>query len=138
MTQGLAASVGRVAIAAALLGMAACSGCLSERGPQMYKLTGKVTYDGRPIPVGDIRFEPLQGTVNRQTIKVAQVKDGVYTTEVTGGPHRVAVRDLSGGFDNSTMQSMFLTEYYTQADLPPLESVDDVHTYDLDIPPTHK
>jgi hypothetical protein len=134
----MAGSVRRLAAAASLLCAAACVGCFGEEGPAMYPIRGTVTYDGKPIPVGDIRFEPLEGLVNRQTISVAPIQDGAYRTQVTGGPQRVSVRDLTATFDDSTQRPLFQREYYQQADLPPIESVTGEETFDLDVPTSHR
>jgi hypothetical protein len=138
MMRGSARSV-RCRIAAAfLLCAAACVGCSGEEGPAMYPIAGTVTFAGKPIPVGDIRFEPLEGVVNRQTISVAPIQDGKYNTQVTGGPQRVSVRDLTATFDDSTQRPMFQTEYYQKADLPPIDTVTGEETFDIDVPKTHR
>lgn len=113
-------------------------GCAGDEGPQKYDVTGAVTYKGKPIPYGDIRFEPTQGLVNRQSVVLAEIRDGQYSARIVGGPHHVSVRDLSGGGDESTARPMFQMEYQTKAELPPLESVQGTHTFDVEVPAKHK
>src|SRR5262245_39980157 len=51
-------------------------GCNSK--PKGAQLSGKVTFKGQPVPAGYIQFTPDVGNGGRGSIKVLQIKDGVY------------------------------------------------------------
>ena len=65
----------RAAVLAALLGIAAgCSGSEAKK----VQLSGKVTFNGQPVPAGYISFMPDASQGNRGEVRVVQIKDGVY------------------------------------------------------------
>jgi hypothetical protein len=130
----------RVTAAAALLALAvSLTGCGGKSGPLTYELVGQVTYNGKPIPLGDIRFEPTQGVVNKDTVGYAMIRDGEYCAEVVGGPHRVSIRDLSAdSSDGKGARPMFGLEYYTEVVLPTADKVEPGATQDFDVPASHK
>lgn len=95
-------------------------GCLSAAcRPSIpkYKIHGQVRYDGVPVPVGSITFEPVEGLVNRETVAVAEIRDGNYETLIVGGPHRVSIRDLTAESGAASGRPLFLYEYHVQVDL---------------------
>jgi hypothetical protein len=51
-------------------------GCAAK--PKPTHLSGKVTFKGRPVPAGYIAFTPDVGNGGRGSIKVLQIKDGIY------------------------------------------------------------
>jgi hypothetical protein len=57
-------------------------GC-GDRGPERVVVSGAVTYNGKPIPAGDIRFVPV-GT-SGAPMTGAEIKDGKYTADGYGG-----------------------------------------------------
>lgn len=69
------------------------------KGPEKYEVTGMITYDGLPIPNGEIYFEPTEVPVTHDTYGQAITEDGRYTAEIVGGPHVVYVRELVGTYD---------------------------------------
>lgn len=73
----------RRSIAALLMVVAALSGC-GPRGLQRFQLEGKVTFDGKPVPSGTIRFEPDSTKGNRGPVGYAEIIDGRYTTATEG------------------------------------------------------
>jgi hypothetical protein len=127
-----------------LLSVALFAGC-GKQGPAKYRLSGKVTYGGKPITYGDIRLEPKEGMNNAETIGFARIREGKFETEVVGGPHWIYVRDLTGDVDmgdpaSAGGKAMFITQYRAEVALPPLDEVKDTGTSetDIDIPTTHK
>lgn len=72
-------------------------GCGGSRGPTLYRLTGEVLFDGKPVPYGRIEFEPDTTRGNSGGMGYAEVVDGKYDTSgsggrgVVGGPHVVRV-----------------------------------------------
>jgi hypothetical protein len=65
------------------------SGCGRDDGRQ--SLTGNVTFDGKPLPYGEIVFRPAKGPEGSAT-----VRDGKYCTDdggqgITKGPNTIIV-----------------------------------------------
>jgi len=121
---------GSIAIAA-VLGFALLYGC-GPREEKLYRVSGTVTYSGKPIPKGLIFFDPRvdgpQGFAN--------IVDGKYDTSqqgkgVRGGStYDVRVNGFTGIEANEAPfgQPLF-PEYTGTKELPAVDS-----TYDLDIP----
>lgn len=74
-----------------LMSIAACLfvGCGDDVGPT-YHLSGKVTFDGKPIPAGRIMFTPDSNKENKGAIGFATIKDGTFDTNGVGGKPRAA------------------------------------------------
>ena len=68
-------SAHRLVVLAAALGAAA--GC-SSSGPKKVQVSGKVTFQGRPVPAGYVSFLPDASKGNRGEVRVVQIKDGRY------------------------------------------------------------
>jgi hypothetical protein len=68
-------------------------GC-SENGLDKVVLHGKVNFDGKPLPTGQIRFVPMEGTHGPKSGAV--IIDGAYVAEGKGGVplgnHRVEIQ----------------------------------------------
>ena len=62
----------------------AAAGCSHEA--QKGQVSGKVLFNAQPVPAGWISFMPDTTAGNRGTVKVAQIKDGVYNTAVEPDP----------------------------------------------------
>ena len=79
--------------AMAIVALAFVCGC-SENGLDKVVLHGKVTFDGKPLPTGQIRFVPLEGTSGPKSGAV--IIDGQYTADGKGGvplgSHRVEIQ----------------------------------------------
>lgn len=116
----------------------ACAGCGGEAG---YHISGKVTFDGKPIPQGKIYFAPDGTKDNKGATGYADIKDGAYNTASTGGkkhvggPMRVSIEgsDPSQKIEDPvngemTIKSLF-PGYQTTADLDKKTS-----TKDFDVP----
>jgi hypothetical protein len=111
------------------LGSIALAGCTQEE--RLYRVSGVVTYNSKPIPKGLIFFDPKtdgpQGFAN--------IVDGNYDTAaqgkgVRGGAYAVRVNGYDGKQANEAPfgQALF-PEYTGTKDLPREDS-----TYDLDVP----
>ena len=132
MSRAVTASV---LAAAAVIGAAA--GCWGGGPP--YPLTGTVTYDGRPLPVGQIMFMPDANRANHGPGVVALVKDGRYEMPRgkghIGGPYVAEVT----GFDGVVLTGVegpvdprgkgLFQSYAFKIDLPPARA-----TYDFAVP----
>src|SRR5688572_24405376 len=79
---------------AAVLALAA--GCSSE--PPMAQVSGTVTFKGEPVPAGWISFTP---DADKGTVRVCQIKDGVYDSSKEGQPGVYPGKNLVkiAGFD---------------------------------------
>lgn len=76
------------------------SGC-SDRGPKRYRISGTVTYDGKPVPIGTVMFEPDSSKGNSGAAGLTAIKDGKFDSEADGvgfigGPHRITVQAFDG------------------------------------------
>jgi hypothetical protein len=110
------------------LALASLIGC--QKGEKLFRVSGTVTYDGKPIPKGLIYFEP-QGDSPQG---FADIVNGKYETAekngIRGGSYNIRVNGFNGiqGPDAPFGQGLF-PEYTGTKDLPQEDS-----TYDLDIP----
>jgi hypothetical protein len=70
--------------ASALLIVLGCGGDESGLGHR-YKITGKVTYKGQPVPKGTINFIPTKPPPPTGRAATGEIKDGHYSLSTTGG-----------------------------------------------------
>lgn len=80
-------------------------GC-GPRGLSRYALEGTVTFDGKPVPGGQVILEPDFEAGNRGPGSYCDIVDGRYTTPPgrghVGGPHRLRVMGFEFSTDTST------------------------------------
>jgi hypothetical protein len=64
-------------------------------GPSRHRISGAVTFDGKPVPAGTIYFEPASGPAGS-----ARIINGQYDTNsgkgTVGGPHNVMIEGYDG------------------------------------------
>ncbi|HLA84892.1 MAG TPA: hypothetical protein VJL29_08860 [Thermoguttaceae bacterium] len=87
-----------LSVMALLVGLAA--GC-GDRGPTRYRVSGTVTFQGKPVPLGAIQFTPDTSKGNRGPAAFAGIKNGRYDTAASGqgfvgGPQVVTVDAFDG------------------------------------------
>ena len=106
-------------------------------GPARHPLSGKATHDGKPIPAGEIRFDPDSTQGNQGPGGVAEIVNGSYETRrefgVIGGPHVVRISGFDGQ-PNGELQPLgrpLFPEYELHADLPQKSG-----SIDFDVPRT--
>ncbi|WP_339729537.1 hypothetical protein [uncultured Gimesia sp.] len=96
------------------------SGCGGETGPKKYSVSGKVTFNGEPVPSGEILFRPEEGQGNRDA---GRILDGAYEIESLPGNKVVeitAYRESKTKFDESNpgertpIQEQYIPENYNQ------------------------
>lgn len=100
----------------------AALGCSSD---QRFHLEGDITYQGQPIPAGEIIFTPDTSKGNRGPGNLARIKDGHYETAPgkghVGGPYVLTINAFDGHSDPKNMlpdgQSLFSNRQLT-VDLP--------------------
>ena len=59
------------------------SGCRGDRGPERVVVSGTVTYNGKPLREGEVRFVPLPAFP--APVTGALIVDGRYSTDGRGG-----------------------------------------------------
>jgi len=117
-----------------LTGCLPLAGCGDRSG--RFNVSGKVTFDGKPIPAGRIYFDPDGSKGNRGLQGSAEIKDGQYDTArsrkgTTGGPVIVRIEGADGvrtDDDHPNGKPLFPT-YETTAELPKEPT-----TKDFDVP----
>ena len=76
-----------------LIGLGLAAGCGRGSDIQRAIVSGHVTYQGKPIPMGIIRFVPDKGT--KGPAAWTEIKDGNYVIDLHGGvpvgAHRVEI-----------------------------------------------
>jgi hypothetical protein len=108
--------------------IAAACGCAKEE--KLYRVSGVVTHNGKPIPKGIIHFVPKgdgpQGNANILDGKYDSAKQG---KGVRGGAYDIRVNGFDGKEANEAPfgQALF-PEYNGATELPKADS-----TYDLDV-----
>ncbi|MEW4451346.1 hypothetical protein AB1L30_01550 [Bremerella sp. JC817] len=83
-----------------ILLLGATIGCGQSTSSGVYSVSGKITYDGKPIPRGSITFSPDSKKSNQGPGVTAEIKDGQYETfagkGTTGGPYVLLVQAYDG------------------------------------------
>ena len=109
-------------------------GC-AKFGSDAYHLSGKVTFNGQPLPRGRILFLPDTTKGNSGQGGFAEITDGVYDTRnngsaTPGGPLIVRVDGFDGNTTSSNLvgQPLFLS-YEVRVEVPR-----DSATKDFDVP----
>lgn len=93
-------------------------------GQKSYHVFGTVTYKGKPVPTGQIVFEPDPTAGNKGQPAFAKIKDGHYDTRedgqgMLGGPHLVRIEGRDGIPRGELLSGLPLfPEYNTKVDLP--------------------
>lgn len=101
------------------------AGC-AEKESARFRLTGTVTFDGKPVPFGDVLFTPDGSKGNSGPQGIAHIRDGKYDTGaldgkgVGGGPTVVRVTGLTGP------NGKLICEFEMPADLPKGEGKHDI------------
>lgn len=94
-----------VSVVACLLSLAVCLGCSKSSDLDKVVVEGNVSFKGKPIANGEIRFRPVEGTPG--PVSGAPIVDGHYRAVAKGGVPvgkqlvQIEAYDISGG-TNST------------------------------------
>lgn len=98
------------------------SGC--GRGPAKVHLSGAIVYDGKPVPAGEIFFDPDFTKKHDGPQGFARIKDGRYDTRefnkpVAPGPHVVRILGFDGKLaPEAPFGTALFPEYQTPAGVP--------------------
>ena len=114
------------------------AGCGRQSGPPRYELSGTVTFDGKPVPAGEIQFAPDTERGNRGPGTSAQIKEGRYQTladkGTVGGPHVATVCGYDGKqASGSRYGASLFPPYPIKVDLSR-----ETTTYDFQVPSKKK
>jgi hypothetical protein len=132
----------RLPRAAHLLPALLCLFVLGCGGSKTYRVTGKVTFQGKPVPAGKIYFLPDSSKGNTGPSGFADIKNGEYDTGATGGSNPpsgaviiavegldpAAAPDKKDKSEEVTVKLLF-ARYEVAADLPAEKS-----TKNIDVP----
>lgn len=113
-------------------------GCGSD-APETYHVSGNVTFDGKPVPAGLIRFTPDSSKDNSGPAGYAPIQDGKYDTSAAGGKGHVGgpmIVQIDGSssqpgeapVDESGVEpdiEVLFSTWQTTADLPKEDSTQD-------------
>lgn len=109
------------AILPALLSLACFSlvGCSAGKGKK-YGVSGAVTFNGQPVPVGRIYFDPDPTRNGEGTQGFAEIKNGRYDTNesgkgIGGGAYTVRIEGFDGQATDRTPVGKPLFVTYTQS-----------------------
>jgi hypothetical protein len=98
------------------------AGC--NRGPEMYSVSGTVTYDGKPLPAGQVFFEADVTKGHDAPQGFAYVKDGRFDTAqggrgVVGGDYVIRIQGFDGKPGNELpLGKPLFNDYVESRDLP--------------------
>jgi hypothetical protein len=81
------------------------SGCGGADGPPTHKLSGTVTYNGSPVPVGNIVLAPDTSAGNKGPGTTAGITDGKFETQPDKGHIGGAYILTITGFDGEPVES---------------------------------
>ena len=113
-----------------VLGLAAILAGCGDKGPARLRVSGKVNFDGKPVPAGQIVFEPDAAAGNNGPAGFAEITDGQYDTKkagtgTVGGPHHVRITGLDGKPAGTATVNPLFNTYETKVDLGKSESTQD-------------
>jgi hypothetical protein len=123
-------------LSAALLPLAFLAAGCGPSGPAVYRRSGTVTFNGQPVPLGKIYFDPDVTAGGSGPSGFADIVDGKYDTSDEGrgavsGPVIVRVTGFSKDDPDpiSGFGKPLFAEYQVKADLPSSKS-----EYNVDVP----
>lgn len=126
----------RVLSFAPVLAILLAVGC----GKEGNRISGRITFDGNPVPAGKIYFTPDSSKGNSGAAGYADIKDGMYDTNLPGGrgassgPMVVAIEGIDpagtpAGADGSAEDvtaTVLFARYETSLDIAAGDTVQDI------------
>ena len=107
---------------AIVIGLAAVAGCGKKQG----QLSGTVTFQGKPVPDGEIMLTPDDKRGNQGPGVLVAIKDGKFQTPTTRGHWGGAYLATISGYRGT---DTLFSNYEMQIELPEGDA-----TYDFEIP----
>lgn len=121
-----------ITLAGLAVASAGCGGEERERFP----LSGMVTYEGKPVAMGSIRFEAEASVGNFAPVTHAPIADGKYATKPDVSPTKGTYRVQIMGIDKARIKEgppgttpdmpALFPAYETKVEIPPPNGVFDV------------
>jgi len=112
------------------------SGCAPPvpDGPPRYELSGSVTFDGKPVPAGEMILSPDTTQGNAGPGAIVMIKDGQYQTEpgagIVGGAYTVQILGFDGvATEQSPEGTSIFPTYETTVEFPTENT-----THDFEVP----
>ena len=117
-----------------LIGLLLLLGCSAGDGIERFHLAGTVTYQGQPVPTGEIQFTPNSRAGNSGPGTIVKIEDGHYETQpgkgVLGGAYGVRIVGYDGKANSESDLGVSLFLPYGEAVTLPKED----STLDFNIP----
>jgi hypothetical protein len=88
---GNSMTVVRMALLLGVVSMLVSAGC-RDKGPRLYSVSGNVSFNGKPIEMGEITFAPVGGAGRPDS---AVISNGNYQVKVTEGSKIIKVSAVS-------------------------------------------
>lgn len=98
----------KISLAICLFLVSCLIGC-GPTGPKTYPVSGTVTFDGKPVKVGDIIFIPLDRKLGPEA---GTISDGKYTLRAKVGKCRVEITALDIGPNTKYMNGSPIAENF--------------------------
>lgn len=118
----------RIILCMLIFGLVGCG----QDGPTKYTVNGEVQMpDGKPVPAGEITFEPDAAAGNKGPGSMTQIKDGKYSLPrdqgVVGGAYSVIISPFDGVAHGESLQGKPLRQvpYSENVTFPNEDSVKD-------------
>lgn len=109
----------------------AVAGC--ARSVDRQPLTGKITYDGRPLAYGQITFSPDHAKGASGPQGAGEIRDGAYKTSPdygpVPGPNIVRITGWNSAPEQGMLGQPVISEYTSSIDVSKTST-----TFDFDIP----
>ncbi|UUO08155.1 hypothetical protein M4951_07500 [Blastopirellula sp. J2-11] len=121
-------------LASSLIAICGCGA--GDVGPGKYQVSGVITFQGQPLPEGEIIFAPDASAGNQGPACIAYVKDGKYSTQygkgLVGGAYKIEVEGFQTkaelDVDGETIVEPLFRTFVTTHEFPHENS-----TYDLEV-----
>ena len=112
------------------------SGCGSgDKGPVRHRISGTVTFDGQPVPQGNILFSPDASKGNTGPAAYAKIVDGKYDTasegamSPTAGEYTVDIEGTAVQAPGEELAKKLFETYHTTLTVPEQD-----HVFDITVP----
>jgi hypothetical protein len=106
-------------------------------GPQRFDVSGTVTFDGKPVPLGTVYFEADASRGNAGPVSIVGIEDGRYDSKAAKaagpvqGPLSVRISGSPKLEPGAEPVRPLFPEYTTTIDLDPTVKP---HVFDFDVP----
>lgn len=113
--------------------LATTIGCRAKSDLETYPISGTVTFQGKPVPVGSLTLVPDSSQGNRGAAVSMEIIDGKFDSANAsrghvGGPHVATIVGLDGNGDGDLFPNgyMMFQDYQVTLNLPKEASTQDI------------